>query len=253
MNGQERIWILLSRQLTGEATEAEIAELTAWQQQHPEMSYSLQILTDLWKSKAPDQSEAPGHVFDQHLLRMEALTPPPSTPSPAATPAPAFAWQTPKRHSFLSPLDTVHNYFKTTWRSLYLNKTFSTINITGLAIGITSAVLLLLWIHNEVSADRFHKNADRIYQVFNSSVINGKTQVWNGTPMVLGPVLQSGYPRQVEQIVRTNWVGAFILNSGDQHLQTYGYLADPGFLTMFSFPSSKETPPPRSMTHIPSC
>jgi putative ABC transport system permease protein len=236
MNGQERIWILLSRQLTGEATEAEIAELTAWQQQHPEMSYSLQILADLWKSKAPDHSEAPEHVFDQHLLRMEALTPPPATPKPPATPVtpatPPFAWQHVKRPRLL----TIHNYLKTTWRSLYLNKTFSTINISGLAIGITSAVLLLLWIHNEVSADRFHKNADRIYQVFNSSDINGKTQVWNGTPMVLGPVLQSGYPAQVEQIVRTNWVGAFILNSGDQHLQTYGYLTDPGFLTMFSFP-----------------
>src|SRR6202034_280848 len=104
--------------------------------------------------------------------------------------------------------DMLKNYFKVSWRSFSRNKIFSAINISGLAIGIASAVLLLLWIHNEISADRFHRNGDRIYEVYSRSVIDGRIQCWGASPMVLGPVLQSTYPQQVEDVVRTNWVGA---------------------------------------------
>ena len=50
----------------------------------------------------------------------------------------------------------IKNFFKTAYRNLLRNKGFSTINITGLAIGMASAILILLWIQNEVSYDRFH-------------------------------------------------------------------------------------------------
>lgn len=248
MNGRDRIWILVARKFAGEATEEELKELEQWQRQHPDDVYTLQILSDILNMKQPPtDTSAAERAFDEHMLRLEehsALAQQPTAHSQpaAAQPAGALFSQSPAANPF-SPqstttrhADILRNYMLVAWRSFSRNKVFSTLNVSGLAIGIASAVLLLLWIWNEVSSDRFHKNGDRIYAVMTRSVINGRIECWGATPMVLGPVLQSTYPQQIEQVVRTNWVGAFILTSGDQHIQSYGYLTDPGFLTMFSFP-----------------
>lgn len=130
------------------------------------------------------------------------------------------------------------NYFKVTWRNLFRNKSFSLINITGLAIGMASAVLILLWIQHELSYDLFHTKKDRIYQLYNRAEYEGKLECWASTPQVLGPALQSDYP-QVEAAVRVNWVGAFVFHAGDKHLETKGYITDPAFLKVFDFPLAK--------------
>ena len=61
----------------------------------------------------------------------------------------------------------IKNFFKVAYRNLLRNKGFSFINIFGLAVGMASAILILLWIQNEVSYDQFHKNKDRIYEAWN--------------------------------------------------------------------------------------
>jgi hypothetical protein len=68
------------------------------------------------------------------------------------------------------------NYFKIAWRSLIRGKSFSIINITGLAIGMAGAILILLWIQNEINFDRFHANKDRLYEVYGSLSWMGKRQ-----------------------------------------------------------------------------
>lgn len=130
------------------------------------------------------------------------------------------------------------NYFKVTWRNLFRNKSFSLINITGLAIGMASAVLIFLWIQNELSYDLFHKKKDRIYQLYNRAVYEGRVECWASTPQVLAAALKSDYP-QVEEAVRVNWVGAFVFHAGDKHLETQGYITDPAFLQVFDFPLVK--------------
>ena len=57
------------------------------------------------------------------------------------------------------------NYFRIAWRTLLKGKTYSAINITGLATGLASSILILLWVQNELSFDRFHKNAGQIYRI----------------------------------------------------------------------------------------
>ncbi len=54
------------------------------------------------------------------------------------------------------------NYFKTAWRSLIAGKSFSVINIAGLAIGMAGAILILLWLQNEISFDKFHANKNNL-------------------------------------------------------------------------------------------
>ena len=76
----------------------------------------------------------------------------------------------------------IKNYLKIAFRNLLRNKAFSIINISGLAIGMASAMLILLWIQNEISYDQFHANKDRIYEAWNRATFSGKLQCWNTTP-----------------------------------------------------------------------
>ena len=131
----------------------------------------------------------------------------------------------------------IKNYFKIAFRNLSRNKGFSTINILGLAIGMASSILILLWIQNEMSHERFHKKIDRIYVMNNRDHFNGKFWAWNTTPKILGPTLKADYP-DVEDAVRINQCN-FLFTVGDKHLNVQGSFTDPGFLTTFSFPLLK--------------
>jgi ABC-type antimicrobial peptide transport system permease subunit len=227
MNEQDRIWKLITRKLAGEATEEELRELQELLKAHPDQSFSLQLLTDLWKPAAPKDPAAAESAFDHHMARLAAR---PQKPEPLSRYKPP-----PRQKTLLAAFSLLHNYRKTIGRNLLRNKTFSFINITGLAIGMASALLILLWIRNEMSYDLFHVKKDRIYQLFSRGTFEGKIQCWPATPMVLGPALKKDYP-QAEDVVRANWVAAFVLTNGDKHLLTQGYLVDTGFLSMFSFP-----------------
>ena len=87
------------------------------------------------------------------------------------------------------------NFFKIAYRNLLRSKGFSAIKITGLSIGMASAIIILLWIQNEMSYDRFHKNKSRIYEAWNRVSFNGKVLTWNATPKVLAPILEKGFAR----------------------------------------------------------
>ena len=129
------------------------------------------------------------------------------------------------------------NYFKVAFRNLLRNKAFSFINISGLAIGMASAILILLWIQNEMSHDRFHAKGDRIYVMNNRDHFNGKLWAWNTTPKILGPTLKADYP-EVEDVARINRC-SFLFTVDDKHLNVQGVFTDSGFLNIFSFPLLK--------------
>ncbi len=57
------------------------------------------------------------------------------------------------------------NYFKTAWRTLWKNKFYSAINISGLAVGLATGIMLLLWVQNEMSYDKFNKDYQNIYRL----------------------------------------------------------------------------------------
>jgi hypothetical protein len=101
------------------------------------------------------------------------------------------------------------NYFKIAFRNLFRNKAFSFINIAGLAVGMASAMLILLWIQNEMSHDRFHEKIDRLYTMNNRDKFNGALWAWSTTPKILGPTLKQDYP-EVEEFTRRNETGILI-------------------------------------------
>ena len=130
------------------------------------------------------------------------------------------------------------SFFKIAFRNLLRNKGFSVINISGLAIGMASAILILLWIQNEMSYDRFHEKGDRIFVASNRDKFNGEVWAWSTTPKILGTTLKLEYPNDVEDVARMN-EAHFLFTLGDKHLNAQGDFTDPGFFHVFSFPLLK--------------
>src|SRR5690554_5223394 len=102
----------------------------------------------------------------------------------------------------------ITNYFKTAWRSLKGHKFHTFVNISGLALGLATAILLLLWVQHERSYDRFHRDYQRIYRFTAHLTTNN---VWAGVPGPLAVYAQS-LPG-VETIVRTNKNNGQILST----------------------------------------
>jgi len=133
------------------------------------------------------------------------------------------------------------NYFKVAFRNLFRNKGFSIINISGLAVGMASAMLILLWIQNEMSYDQFHEKKDRIYEAWNRASFSGKLNCWNTTPKILSRTLEKDFP-EVEQCVRVDWGSNFLFSIGEKRLTVQGRIVDSNFLQVFTFPLLKGNP-----------
>jgi putative ABC transport system permease protein len=127
------------------------------------------------------------------------------------------------------------NYFKIAWRNILRSKGYALINIGGLGIGMASAILILLWIQNEVSMDREHPKSDRIYRMYNRDTFSGEPWVWGTTPKIMGPTLQKDYP-EVEQAVRINHAN-FHFTVDDNKTNESGRFVDPEFLDVLDFPT----------------
>ena len=95
----------------------------------------------------------------------------------------------------------IKNYFKTAWRNMMRNKTSSFINVSGLSIGIACVLMIVIYIQNELSYDKFHKDADRIFQVTLKGNMGGQ-EFWAGnTPPPVGKALVSNFP-EIESYTR---------------------------------------------------
>ncbi|MEV4887115.1 ABC transporter permease [Chitinophaga ginsengisegetis] len=134
----------------------------------------------------------------------------------------------------------IRNFFKVVCRNLWRNKGFSAINITGLAVGMAAAILILLWIQDERSYDGFHANKDRIYEVWNRVPFEGELSYWNTVSALTARAVEKDLP-EVERAVRVG-PSSGLLSVGDKKLIKSGMLADTGFLQMFTFPMLKGNP-----------
>src|SRR4051794_8463104 len=133
------------------------------------------------------------------------------------------------------------NYFKIAFRNLLRNKGFSVINIVGLGIGMASALLILLWIQNEISYDQFHVKKDRIYEAWNRASFSDKLQCWNTTPKILARTIEKDLP-EVEQAARVNWGNDKLFSMGEKRITVHGITVDSNFLQVFSFPLLQGNP-----------
>jgi putative ABC transport system permease protein len=127
-------------------------------------------------------------------------------------------------------------YFKIAWRNLAKSKLYSLVNIGGLTIGITSCILIGLYIANELSYDRFNKNADRLVRVTTEYTVNGTQHQIGTTASMEGPRLAAAFP-QIESYVRIRNRDPYVVRYGEKvFVEPKFYYADSTFFKMFSFP-----------------
>jgi putative ABC transport system permease protein len=128
------------------------------------------------------------------------------------------------------------NYFKTAWRNLLKNKFYSTINITGLAIGLAVGIMVLMWVQDELSYDSFHRNADNIYKI-NSHLGKGSdAQVWEGSPAPLAVFCKQSIPEVVNTVrIKQRWDQILFTYGDKKFVETNSAFVDPSFFSVFDF------------------
>lgn len=134
------------------------------------------------------------------------------------------------------------NYFKVALRNLWRNKAFSAINIIGLSAGLAVFLLIVLYVVDELSYDKYNPNADRVYRVDADIYFNGTQFSAATTPSPLAPTLLKDYP-QVEQIVRLRDPGDILVKKDNQNIQNHNAVfADSTFFQVFKLPMISGNP-----------
>jgi len=132
------------------------------------------------------------------------------------------------------------NYLKIALRNIRKHKGYSFINITGLAIGVAACLLLFLWVQDELSYDRYHEKADRIYRVISQYEAEGRTRQFALTSAPVGPSLVNEFP-EIEKAVRFGRNG-FVVSYQNKRFQEEVYFTDPEIFDVFTFPLVKGNP-----------
>lgn len=133
------------------------------------------------------------------------------------------------------------NYFKIAWRNLWKNKSFSAINILGLALGLTCSILIFLWVKDEYSIDSFHKNGDRIYVVVSREYVENEVNGRYDTPGLLGEELKRVMPEVELACNFLGWNEFFTLSAGEKKMKLEGNFAGKDFFKIFSYPLMQGT------------
>ncbi|UTA66715.1 FtsX-like permease family protein [Emticicia sp. 21SJ11W-3] len=109
----------------------------------------------------------------------------------------------------------ISNYFKIAWRNLRKNMTFGSINLFGLVTGLTTCLLIFLYVSDELSFDQYHTKADRIYRIDNELKFNGNHYDMAVSSPAMGQVFKGAFP-EIENYVRLRWLGDLIFKKDGQ-------------------------------------
>jgi len=131
------------------------------------------------------------------------------------------------------------NYLKIAYRNIIRYKSFSFINVTGLAIGLAASIIIFMWVQDELSFDKFHNNSDRIYRLNKKYMMNGETSFNPSTPFPLAQTVKEKYA-EVEEA--THYFRQTIMVKYDDQTfrESRAVYTDPAFFNIFSFKFSKK-------------
>lgn len=135
----------------------------------------------------------------------------------------------------------IKNYFKIAWRNLNKSKGYSAINIGGLAVGMAVAMLIGLWVNDELSYDKYHENYDRIAQVMQHASFNGDMSTQSANPAAMGPEIRAKYGSDFKYVVQASWVGSHLLSAGKKVFNKTGIFFEPDAPEMLTLKMLKGT------------
>ena len=137
----------------------------------------------------------------------------------------------------------IKNYIKTAWRNLLKNKFYSLINIAGLTVGLAVGILILLWVQDELSFDKFHKNADNIYRVELFGGTGPSRQIFTNAVPAIGPMAKQQLPGVIAQVRVTDNYDYSLFTYKEKNISDErAVYADPSFFTVFDFNIIKGNP-----------
>src|ERR1043165_1891086 len=120
----------------------------------------------------------------------------------------------------------IKNYLKVAWRNLVKNRATSLVNIGGLAVGMAVAMLIGLWVYDELSFDKYHRNYDRIARVMQHQTSNGMVYSDDAMPYPLASELQTNYSGDFKYVVMTSWMGDHIFAYGEKKITKSGMFTE---------------------------
>ena len=135
----------------------------------------------------------------------------------------------------------LRNYLKIAWRNLWKNKTFSFINILGLALGMACSLLIMIWVQDELRMDRFHQNDSRLYRVMENQYYTGVVNTFASTPGILAENIVKDIP-EIQLASQMLWENTPLFTVGNTFEKEKGRFVQGDFLTMFSFPLKEGNP-----------
>jgi predicted permease len=124
------------------------------------------------------------------------------------------------------------NYLKTTFRNLWKNKTYSFLNIFGLAVGIACAALIFLWVEDELTYNHYFSNRDNLYIIKDQQTYDGTTFTFDATPGPLAQGIKTEIPG-IKNTARSTWGDQLLFSVGDKNIYDQGNYVDAPFLSMF--------------------
>jgi ABC-type antimicrobial peptide transport system permease subunit len=119
------------------------------------------------------------------------------------------------------------NYLKIGWRNLFRQKGYSAVNISGLAAGMTVAMLIGFWIYDELTFNKYHRNYDKIARVMNSGTWNGEVSTGKYLPIPLAPALSQTYEDDFEYVVASTFTEDHIISYKDLKFTQFGNYMHP--------------------------
>ena len=130
----------------------------------------------------------------------------------------------------------IQNYLKIAWRNLVKNKMYGLINIGGLAVGMAVAMVIGLWVYDEVSYNRSHRNYEHIAQVYrrNTEPLEQKTDSYFGMPQPVASVLTQKYGHLFKHVILLWWDASYTLRVGENSFAITGQFIEDGVIDMFS-------------------
>ncbi len=142
----------------------------------------------------------------------------------------------------IKPIVMLTTHFKATTRSLWKNKTYSFLNIFGLAIGMACAGLIFLWVEDEMTFDNFHEKQDRLYITKVNSDMDNGVSTHTSTPGVMGPALKAELPGIANTCRYTEEGASLLFTVGDKPLYATGRYAEASLFDMFTLPFVQGNP-----------
>lgn len=128
------------------------------------------------------------------------------------------------------------NYLKTSFRNVLRDKSYTFINVLGLTVGLVPSIFILLWIVDELSFDRFHSDADRIFKVMvNNTYADGTIETYPATPAKLRDVIVQEIP-EVELAAQYSMETELLVKYDTNTFNEFGIYADPALFRIFRFP-----------------